>query len=42
MDSCLHHGGTVRSIQGQLQVGDGGGLDGFKLVLNVGTIYSQS
>ena len=28
MDSCLHHGGIVRGIQGQLQVGEGRGYGG--------------
>ena len=33
MDSCLHHGGIVRSIQGQLQVGEGAVWMGSSLCL---------
>ena len=42
MDSCLHHGGIVRSIQGQLQVGEGAVWMGSSLCLMLELFYSQS
>ena len=33
MDSCLHHGGIVRSTQGPLQVGEGAVWMGLSLCL---------